>query len=61
MGRTNALRSSIQSEKEMNEDQMSPVKKTVLHCDGQETSQQLWSTPIGVSRPFTQDFIEKLK
>jgi len=61
MGATDAICSSIQSEKEMNEEQMSPVKKTVLHNDGPETIHELWSTPIGVSRPFTQDFIEKLK
>lgn len=61
MGRTNAICSSIQSEKEMNEESMSPVKRTVLQNDGPETIHELWSTPIGVSRPFTQDFIEKLK
>ena len=36
-------------------------KKTVLPFDGQETIKQLWSTPIGISKPFSQDFIEGLK
>ena len=34
---------------------------THLKCEGEETIHQLWSTPIGITRPFTQDFIEQLK
>lgn len=45
----------------MNNDMTDSGKKTVLSFNGQETIHQLWSTPIGITKPFSQDFIERLK